>query len=332
MRFILLHASHHVYIFVTAVTVFMQTVSTAAAAAAAPPPPTGQQADGGNSNTNLVTVTIDDREPIEMNINTNGDLAYEDLDLAAANLGQRGIVYDVAAVSDVNAKCFFWKRDTVGSPNLDFATTVFSSREENEIDMDEESGILFEDPDRVYCYDGSRDSIDGGGTFTLLMERYGESRREPAAEPTEANRSDQPSSVLELLRVKVERVEDFAEISLVDARSSTTTTTNREFAQPSEYESALIKLIDWPALGGSNYFESIDAESRADADLRQFDPGCYFLEIGETSIDNTLLVGKSRSRTISPIDAIDRVVCFRDQDNPRMRQNWQQARSRDQKA
>ena len=308
MRFIPPHAIH-VCIFGAAVVFLMQV------AAAVPPPPAGRQRGSGNSNTNLVSVIIDDRRPINLNINTNGDLAYADLD-------QKGRIYEVAAVSEVHAKCFLWQRQRSGSLDLDFATTVFSSREKNEVDKDEESGILFRDADRVYCYNGSRDSIDGGGTFTLLVQPGDQSIGE-AAPTTEATRSDRSGP--ELLRLRVGRDDDFADAPLQ-------VSANLE-AQLGESRSMTVKLLDWPAVGGSNYSGPTDAESRAFRDLRESDPGCFFLAVGRrTNRGNSLLVNKYKSKDLYPIDAFHTVVCFRDQDNQRMRQNWKQARSRNQQA
>ena len=323
MRFTLSHVAHHVCIFVGAVTI----VINAAGTAAAPPPPSspdGLQGNGGSSSTNIVTVMTNNHEPIELYINTNGDLAY-------ADLNEKVEVNQALALSDVNAKCFFWQRSKRGSYNLDFATTVFTATGTHDLLMEEgEVGLEFQDAERVYCYDGSRDSIDGAGTFTLLVEPDDdESVEKVQTVPTGSNAPDQ--LVSDLIRIKVGQDNDFAEIPLDTSASPIENLLG-------DQRNVRVKLLDWPAKGGSNYFDYIDDELQGSAYEREMDPGCYFLEsgggvsadfLGAPALRDFTKTDSAKSFTLSAVDEIDRIVCFRDHTNPRMRRNWRQARSQE---
>ena len=326
MRFTLSHAALHVCIFVGAVIVFINAGGTAAA----PPPPSspdglegnGGSSSGSSSSTNLVTVMTNNHEPIELYINKNGDLAYTDLN-------EKIEVNQALALSDVNAKCFFWQRFKRGSYNLDFATTVFTATGTHDLLMEEgETGLEFQDAERVYCYDGSRDSIDGTGTFTLLVEPGDESVEKVKTIPTGSNAPDQ--LVSDLIRIKVGQDDDFAEIPLNISASAIGNLLGND-------RNLRVKLLDWPVKGGSNYFDYIDDELQGSAYEREMDPGCYFLQsdgvsagfLGAPALRDFTKTDSAKSFTLSPVDEIDRIVCFRDHTNPRMRRTWRQARSQE---
>ena len=297
MRLIPSYASNHMYALVAAVTLIDAAAAAAAAAAAG--------TRSSSSKTNIVTVMSNSYEPIDLQIPSNGDLVY-------ADLSQRTDFSEAIALSNVKAKCFFWRSTNLDSNDEDlhsifFATNVFTASGTPGQALDPGLGISFQEADRVYCYDGSRDSSARRDTFTLFVDPEDEQVRTAGQYKAE------------LLRVKVGKDDDFAEMPLRISKSLK--------AQLGDRKGVRVKLIDWPIKGGSANFVPMDDQLQGLDDDREDSPSCDFLVAGQPGLGYSTRTDPFSPTILLPIDSYDRVVCFRNQDDQRMKRNWLQERS-----
>ena len=246
----------------------------------------GDGSNNGDSDGNQVLVMSSDHEPIEMYVNPNGDLAYKDLDSPLD-------IWESAVVSNVRAKCFYWRsasyKSVEGSTSRLF--TIGNTRY-----LTEET-TNFEDAERIYCYDGSSDDVDGS-VFTIFLDSVGST-------------SEQDSG---LIKVKIGQDEDFAEIPLSDISARISTGVSG-------------KIIEAPRRGGTSYFptaeEAFDPDSQIGDDdaMREQRAGCYFLEVGYEGFGDARRV-LDAEQGIGLLSDFDKVVCFRDYNDQRLKRRW----------
>ena len=248
-----------------------------------------ESSSNSNGGENLVFVMSQEHDPIEMYVKSNGDLSYVELSPTLD-------VYEATAISSVRAKCFYWRRD--GRMTEEGTTSgLFTVGNTRYVTMET---VAFEGAERVYCYDGSQDD-SGGSTVAIFLD---------AVSPT----SEQDSG---LIKVKIGQDDDFAEQSLYGI-------------QPQLRVSVSAKIIDIPRRGGSSYFPSADEELDfddqigADDDMRERNAGCYLLYNGYRGLSDAVILEGVEARNIGRLTDFEKVVCFRDMNDQRLKRRWLQ--------
>ena len=275
----------------------------------------GDLGDSGVGEGNdLVTIMLNDHDPIDLFIPSDGSLVYADLD-------QPTSVSNAIALGTVSATCFFWRyREDFIRPDIaQFLSHVFSTvnagPRPGRARM-EAHGREFDGAERVYCYEGSRE-VTVGDSFVLFFEIAGPKGKEIAGQAGEqeevraaavAAAADRQGK---LLTITIGKDEEFVEFPLR--------------ANPDLYHAELAvsrkaKLITEPLRESTlTWLGEGEVEFRAEAGA-----ACYFIKADFEQKPDFRKTNIYREAWLSPTDVLDSIVCFRNSRSLHVRDRWLQ--------
>ena len=274
---------------------------------------------GSSDSGSVVTITPNqgENEPIEMRVSRDGSLAYKDLE-------QPMVIWESTVVSDVRAKCFYW-REMTGTNYVPWsASNLFSLGSSQIMPEAVDEDPYFEGAERPYCYDATADEDADGSTFTLFLDSGVPARGSSSSVSSERE--------VGLIKVRIGHDADFAEAPL------------REAVRGQVSGSVSAKMVEAPRRGGSSYFPTAmepqfdptgEADGEEEVDYNDDVPrepraGCYFLSEGNEGLMNTrsVFMEFGDMMPIGNLGEYERIVCFRDVFDQRQRRTWTELDSR----
>ena len=259
---------------------------------------------GVGEGNDLVTIMLNDHDPIDLFIPSDGSLVYADFDQPIS-------VSNAIALGTVSATCFFWRyRERFTKPDeSQFLSHVFSTvnagPRPGRARM-EAHGREFDGAERVYCYEGSRE-VTVGDSFVLFFEIAGPKGKERAGQAGEQEEVRAAAVAADrqgkLLTITVGKDEEFVEFPLhatelgVSRKAKLITEPLRE------------STLTWLGEG--------EVEFRAEAGA-----ACYFINADFEQRPDFRKTNIYREAWLSPTDVLDSIVCFRNSRSLHVRDRW----------